>query len=41
MFQSMDHFEIPEIEVFVEMSLSPINLDNVWLKHVANLAASV
>ena len=37
----MDHFEKPEIEVFVEISSSPINLDNVWLKHVVSLAASV
>ena len=37
---SLDHSEIDEIEVFVDISLSTYNFTNVWRKYIANLAFS-
>ena len=36
----MDHFEIGEIEVFVDISVSPFNFACMSSKNIANLAAS-
>ena len=40
MFQLLNHFEIGEIEVFGNISVSPFNFANISSKHIANLAAS-
>ena len=39
MFQLLDHFAIGEIEVFVDISVSPIIFTNMSSKYIANLAA--
>ena len=36
----LNHFEIGEIEVFVDISVSPFNFANMSSKDIANLAAS-
>ena len=40
MNKSLDHLEIGEIEVFIDIFLSPFNFANEWLKHMSNQAAS-
>ena len=40
MFWLFDHFEIGEIYVFVDISVSPFNFVNMSSKYIANLAAS-
>ena len=40
MFSLLDHFEICEIYVFVDISVSPFIFANMSSKYIANLAAS-
>ena len=40
MFYLLYHFEICEIWVFVDISISPFNFANMWSKYIMNPAAS-
>ena len=40
MFVLLDYLEIGEIDVFVDISISPCNFANMSSNYIANLAAS-